>query len=128
MAREGPEGVIVVGKAVCPCTVCLLPSHGTGFKFADLAPHYVSVHVQNKLSSTKDNMSLFRAVACNNSRRVSLSVCLLVRLTIQSSPLGQSHVALRGCGCMRSTHRGFLVGNGEASNYIKKKPVFYSKI
>ena len=26
MARERPEGVVVVGKAVCPCTVCLLPS------------------------------------------------------------------------------------------------------
>ena len=39
MARERPEGVFVVGKAVCPCTVCLLPSQGTSFKFADLAPH-----------------------------------------------------------------------------------------
>ena len=39
MARERPEGVGVVGKAVCPCTVCLLPSQGTSFKFADLAPH-----------------------------------------------------------------------------------------
>ena len=40
MARERPEGVFVVGKAVCPCTVCLLPSQGTSFKFADLVPHY----------------------------------------------------------------------------------------
>ena len=39
MARERPEGVFVVGIAVCPCTVCLLPSQGTSFKFADLAPH-----------------------------------------------------------------------------------------
>ena len=40
MARKRPEGVFVVGQAVCPCTVCLLPSQGTSFKFADLAPHW----------------------------------------------------------------------------------------
>ena len=39
MARERPEGVFVESKAVCPCTVCLLHSLGTSFKFADLAPH-----------------------------------------------------------------------------------------
>ena len=40
MARERPEDIFVVGKAVCPCAVCLLPSQRTSFKFADLAPHW----------------------------------------------------------------------------------------
>ena len=49
MARERPEGVSVMGKAVCPCTVCLLPSKGTSFKFADLAtiPTIFPNHFEN---------------------------------------------------------------------------------
>ena len=52
MARERPEGVFVVGSAVCPCTVSLLPSQGTSFKFADLAPHLAKIlfHCRSILS------------------------------------------------------------------------------
>ena len=81
MARERPEGVFVVGKAVCPCTVCLLPSQGTSFKFADLAPHYISgsaVCYTHEDVAIKSSVPFhFRATKIPFMKSFSRAVCLV---------------------------------------------------
>ena len=81
MVRERPEGVFVVDKAVCPCTVCLLPSQGTSFKFADLAPHYISgsaVCYTHEDVAIKSSVPFhFRATKIPFMKSFSRAVCLV---------------------------------------------------
>ena len=79
-ARERVEGVFVVGKAVRPCTVCLLPSQETSLKFADLAPHCPKMKDYESRVQTQFLFSLGPNAGFTQPTRTSLFGLIITKL------------------------------------------------